>query len=834
MAILLLAVVPIAAQEPSRDFTILLKSRQFVPAPGMSRAMVAQLRASPTGRRHVLIQLEHIPTAEERETLEQAGVKLLAYVPHNAWFASVPATVSLSDEALSSARWLGSILPQDKLPAGLWEGQVGPWAVNADGSVDLDVLFFADVPLEEARRIVAAFGGYIEEELPEFHRLRVRVPRQVIAALASEDGVQWIEEAPPPKVTSNDGSRARTKVDTVQAAPYNLNGSGVDLGIWDKGVVYNHVDFSGRLTVVDSYASVVEHATRVAGTMAGSGANSAAQGGSPCQWKGMAPCADIISYYWDNNLSDHDGAINTYGIELSHNSWGYRIDDTSCDKYGYYGWDATGYDWIVTGIYGKRIVVVFAAGNERRSSYCTAYKPYGNIWPPATAKDIITVGATHSDNDSMTDFSSWGPVDDGRIKPDVVAPGCKSYEGIKTTVFRNSYARDCGTSYAAPAVSGISALLIQQYRNIYGGIDPWPSTVKALLIHTAVDLGNPGPDYAFGYGRVDAQAAMDVLRDRDLRQDSVSNGVTNTYTITVSAGSPSARVTLVWDDPAGTVNANPALVNNLDLTLVEPNGVTVHFPWVLNPTQPYQYATRGTDSRNNVEQVYVTNPTPGIWTIRVAGTSVPQGPQQYSLVAENFVNAPVIDWMLSCGQPGSPVAIRGSAFGKTQGPSTVQFSPGVTATVTFWEATQINCIIPEGAEAGDVTVTTVEGTSNGVYFANQPCCQSCDNKQYLPLIWKSQTPCISCSATCSSYRGSRFSHHLLAPVVSFSPRDDFWGGSDGLDDTAAVGTFSTAGINPMDLVGPDGTATRRAPGGKAPSLDSSFSPKDRPFSWKSP
>jgi hypothetical protein len=746
--VLLLIVAPASAQGPDRDFTILLKSRRFIPTPGMDKAVAAQLSTSPTARSHVLVQFDHILTGEEREALEESGVKLLAYVPHNAWFASVPTTVSLSDKALVSVRWLGSILARDKLPAGLWEGQVGPWAVNADGSVNLDILFFADVPLDKAHQIVAAHSGDIQDELFDFHRLKVRAPKPAITALAGEDGVQWVVEAPPPKIASNDGSRATTKVNEVQTAPYNLSGNGVDLGMWDKGTAYNHIDFSDRLTVVDSYADVVEHATRVAGTMAGSGANSAAWGGSPCQWRGMAPCADIISYYYDNNLSDHNGAINIYGIELSQNSWGYRIDDTNCDKYGYYGWGADGYDRIVTGLYGKRILVVFAAGNERSSRHCAGYKPYGNIWPPATAKNIITVGATNSNNDSMTDFSSWGPVDDGRIKPDVVAPGCESGPaGIRSTVFGNSYAKDCGTSYAAPAVSGISALLIEQYRSIYEGADPWPSTVRALLMHTAVDLGNPGPDYAFGYGRVDAQAAADVLRDRDLRQDSVSNGITNTYTITVSTGASSVKVTLVWDDPAGTVNANPALVNNLDLTLLEPDGITTHFPWVLNPAQPYKYATKGTDSMNNVEQVYVTAPVSGTWTVRVAGTIVPQGPQQYSLVTEGFVNAPVIDWVSSCGEPGYPVTIRGSAFGKTQSTSTVWFTPGMTATVTFWNVTQIVCIVPDEAGEGDVTVMTSEGTSSGAYFSNQPCCQSCYNKQYLPLIWKSQHPCTFCIDT---------------------------------------------------------------------------------------
>ncbi|HID63149.1 MAG TPA: hypothetical protein EYP49_10475, partial [Anaerolineae bacterium] len=183
---------------------------------------------------------------------------------------------------------------------------------------------------------------------------------------------------------------------------------------------------------------------------------------------------------------------------------------------------------------------------------------------------------------------------------------------------------------------------------------------------------------------------------------------------------------------AGAVNANPALVNDLDLTLVEPYGLITHLPWVLDPANPSGNATAGTDSINNVEQVYVAGPTSGTWTVRVTGSNVPQGPQQYSLVAEDFVNAPVIDRMLPCGETGDSVTIYGSAFGKTQGTSTVQFPPGVTATVTSWSATRIVCTVPAGVGTGDVTVTTDEGTSNGAYFSNQPC-----HIQYFPLIWKS-------------------------------------------------------------------------------------------------
>ena len=161
---------------------------------------------------------------------------------------------------------------------------------------------------------------------------------------------------------------------------------------------------------------------------------------------------------------------------------------------------------------GKKIIQIWSAGNNRPSN-CDSGS-YDCIGFPGTAKNVITVGATNSDNDTMTSFSSWGPTNDGRLKPEVSAPGCEAGgEGfIKSTLPGDIYGSSifCGTSMAAPAVSGTIALMLEEFAS--KTIEPWPSTIKAILIHTAKDLGNIGPDYSFGYGRINAKAAVDLIR----------------------------------------------------------------------------------------------------------------------------------------------------------------------------------------------------------------------------------------------------------------------------------------------------------------------------------
>ena len=314
-------------------------------------------------------------------------------------------------------------------------------------------------------------------------------------------------------------------------------------------------------------------------------------------------------------------------LDLASNSWGEEISD-NCQDLGSYGFYADDYDRVLSGHVGeksiRRIPVLFSAGNYRSVhtdgksgensakpmicglSSVPPYLNYRTITPPATAKNVITVGAVNADDNSMTYFSDFGPTDDGRVKPDVVAPGCRD-PGIVSTTPATGLGLFCGTSQAAPVVSGVIALMIQKFQDIGASKeDIYPSTFKALLIHAAEDLGNPGPDYAYGYGKVRLPETISLIESRRFSQAELkTEGTAITTTISVPQGAKEIKATLAWDDLPKESISNGGLTNDLDLSLVSPSQ-EVFQPWVLNPAKGKEGdpAIRGPDHTNVVEQVW--------------------------------------------------------------------------------------------------------------------------------------------------------------------------------------------------------------------------------------
>ncbi len=617
---------------------------------------LAQLASRPF-EKHLVVQFSRALLPAERAALDDAGLTLLAYVGSHAYFASTD-PAALNADAIAGLGALTGAAPIDpitKLHPILTSGEKPTWAVVGsidDGSdvlIGAYIMFHPDTALDsDAIALVELHGAAVIDVLESVNGLVIELPLSAVYALAQEDPVQWIEQALPRMSTNNAENRALTQADQAQAAPYSLNGAGVSVLVYDGGTARStHQDFGGRLTVHDS-SGTISHATHVCGTVGGSGA---ASGGTN---RGMAPGVTILSYGFEydgtgtflytnpGDIETDYGAAIALGADISNNSIGTNTETNGfpCSYQGDYGVTDNVIDSVVRGSVSNGVPfrVVWAAGNERQGSRCDVegYGDYYSTAPPAGAKNHLSIGAVNANDDSMTTFSSWGPTDDGRMKPDFAAPGCQvgGDNGVTScnSSSDTSYTVFCGTSMASPTTAGCAALLLQDFRAQFPGEpDPRNSTLKVLFAHNAQDRGNAGPDYQFGYGSIRVKNTVDFLRTGNFLEDSTDQGSAAVFVVQVDPGTPQLKITLAWDDYPGTPNSNPALVNDLDLVVRDPSG-TQAFPWTLNPTSPSSAAVRTQrNSRDNLEQVLVDSPAAGTWSVEVVGFNVPQGPQPFSI-----------------------------------------------------------------------------------------------------------------------------------------------------------------------------------------------------------
>ncbi|MFT4031369.1 MAG: S8 family serine peptidase [Siphonobacter sp.] len=488
---------------------------------------------------------------------------------------------------------------------------------------------------------------------------------------------------------SNVASAATTRTNTLQeggSLGLNLTGGSSAmsgrLGIWDGGKVRSdHVELTGRVSQQDNNTTNNVHSTHVAGTMIASGVNPPA--------KGMATAATLNAWDYNSDLSEMTSASSS--LLVSNHSYGqlagWQQDDdgtwrwygddkvsvTQDYKFGYYSSIAQSFDKLA--VNAPYYLICFASGNSRdpdgsgMPSSGTSYYvgsgsttstvtrssngSFDNIATYATAKNILTVGAIYAvpnginqpaDVDSAY-FSSAGPTDDGRIKPDIVGVGVNVLSSTSTAT--DAYTTLSGTSMATPNVSG-SIFLLQEYYNQKNSSFMRSSTLKGLIIHTAQEAGTTGPDYMYGWGVLNAEQAAKTIQNSDntnlIAENTLTSGQTYTQQVVASGEGP-LRVTIAWIDPAGTPltidstvlnNRSPRLVNDLDLRVSD--GTTTTQPYTLNPDSPATAATTGDNIRDNVEQVLIANPVPGqTYTITISHkNTLSTDSQAYSLIVSGI------------------------------------------------------------------------------------------------------------------------------------------------------------------------------------------------------
>ena len=640
-------------------------------------------------------------------------------------------------------------------------------------------------------------------------------------------------EEPLYRTTFNANAAISSGANLLYPSPYSLNGSGVKVGVWDGGSVRNtHREFTTiRVVKRNSTAPLDDHATHVAGTVGASGFTASA--------RGMAPNVSIDSWDWNDDYTEmtSSGAASATGdaskIPLSNHSYGYGA--TTADM-GRYESESVQTDSLAVSM--PYYLICWAAGNEQDE--LIAKNGFQSITFNGLSKNILTVGAVNDavsggvrspSAGTMSSFSSWGPCDDGRIKPDVVANGVSVNSPIDTS--DSAYASYGGTSMATPSATGAAALLTQLYAREFSGQRMRSSMLKGLLIHTADDLGNAGPDYQFGWGLINVKGAADVilahkasLAAPKLIENSVTSSVSSRAHTFVWDGVTPVRATLCWTDPAGAAQADNSrtanLRHNLDLTITAPNG-TVLPPYVMpfvgnwSDAAMNSVATTGKNNVDNVEQVYVSAPNQaGTYTVTVSRDgALTTSSQVYSLVVTGGVNVeanpvPVVNITAPVdGQavlPGTPINITATAtdlaLGGGQGVvSSVSFYVGETListdTSSPYEATWT---VP--ATSGEYALTARATDSDGAVGTSAPVNQFVLTGSGEPAI-ASFAPASGAVGTVVTINGSNFAE---VTVVRFNGFAATTYTVDSLTQiTATVPTTASTGA--VTVATPRGTAT---------------------------
>ncbi len=428
----------------------------------------------------------------------------------------------------------------------------------------------------------------------------------------------------------------------------NITGTGMVAGVWDGGLVRDtHELLTGQVTnqpspsVQTTLIAVTvggeNHMTHVSGTIVGK--DIAAQPSA----RGIAFGGTARNFDWGNDKGEM-AAFAASGFLISNHSYGLSNDNTvPVWQFGAYDAEAQAWDVIIKN--APNYLPFVAGGNEQQANGNMAKAGYDLMTGSSAAKNVMTVGAVNGDK-TMSDYSNWGPTDDGRVKPEIVAKGtginsAQAYDTAAPPVAcSNCYSGNgvdsSGTSYATPAAAA-GGLLLQQY---YKSLNPaymLSSTLKALMLGTAEDLGQPGPDHKFGWGLLNIEAAANAIK-KNGPVDSSANSkgavilerTTNpaadstteeSFSVFAKGGVPLV-VNMAWVDDEGPEQVigdgvDPTatrLVYDFDMIVRNVATSADVWPWKIpsmaNRTADATVSTAWfDDNRNNFKQIIIGTPT---------------------------------------------------------------------------------------------------------------------------------------------------------------------------------------------------------------------------------
>jgi hypothetical protein len=572
-------------------------------------------QSSPTeynGREFMAVSIEKLPNTA---TLNALGMELLEYMGGKYYIASVPVGTDKHKLSKYGIQRMAGNLSGFKTTLPLYKGEAPGWArANNNEATIVAVEFYTLASAANIESILKSVGFEAKKDAQGPSNVKIgTIGSSHILELAAHPLVSFVDAWQGEDLLLNKEVSTVTKSHVLKAdfnGGRKLSGMNVAVGVGDGGSLGKHLDFGIRnINLANgTYSSFGSHGDHVSGIIGGGGTVNPRNAG-------MAPQATIISQKTSNIISFTGNYTDLYDMVLTNNSYG---ASSTCDSYGQYNYTSQNLDWQMRSY--PEVLHIFAAGNDGGAT-CGSYPAgYANILRAyATAKNVLTVGSV-KDNGTISGFSGKGPVVDGRIKPEVCGVG----EGVVSTGRNYDYYSSSGTSMATPSVTGTLALLVERYRQLNNGQNPNNALLKAIVCNTAEDKGNPGPDYAYGFGIINALRAAETMEKSTYFMDNISDNQTKQHVINVPSGAAQLKIMLYWNDKEAAAYPDQALVNDLNLAATAPNGSSYQ-PWVLDrtPANVALPATRGEDNLNNIEQITIDNPASGNYTIAVFGKNFP-------------------------------------------------------------------------------------------------------------------------------------------------------------------------------------------------------------------
>ncbi|MFY9343778.1 MAG: S8 family serine peptidase [Planctomycetota bacterium] len=583
--------------------------------------------AAPAGTRLFLVQFQTTVLADYRDALQRAGVEVLHFLPADALVVRADAAALTAVRALPCVRWVGAMPNAFKLDA-----ELRAFVQNGGEAREVNLVLARKQDRNQLAGQVKAIGGTVTDLGDGSILIRATVTAEQLTQVMSLDTFLWADPVTPIGYDM-DNARIQGGGNYVEAMAGFL-GAGVRAEITEY-FEETHPDFAGRF-VVRGTNSVASHGHCTAGIVAGAGANNASA-------RGMMPLCTVIEGGYTSSAAHYaqitGSPVAPWNSMQATSSWG------SAQTPNYTATSASVDD------------ALFDADFVRTQSMSNLGNQ--NVRPEAWPKNSISVGGvSHGNNSNPLDdvwtSASIGPASDGRLKPEICAyydnvltSDRTSTSGYNTTagVAGDYYTGFNGTSSATPIVNGHVGIIQEMFTNgLFGNPLPQPatsanrfanrphaSTVKALLTNTAAQYTFSGTGanlsrYKQGWGFPDLARLYDnrnkiVVLDE---YDTLQVGQTRTYLIWVASGTPELRVTMVYADPSNLALAAIHLINNANLKVTRLADGT--FWWGNNGLAAGNFSTTGgvANDRDNLEAVYVQNPTAGLYRVEITAAAIAQ------------------------------------------------------------------------------------------------------------------------------------------------------------------------------------------------------------------